>query len=99
MPSTIFAIPATKRPELDLALNDDVVARQSRKVRDAASMGGPSGELYVLIEGGPEAIARAETLLGPIGKKLAPAEAGKLEQQFRDEDESASAGMGLFFTE
>jgi hypothetical protein len=99
MPAIVFVIPATRRTELDQALNDDVVARQSRKIRDAATMGGPSGEVYVLLEGAPEALARAESLLGPLGKKLPGAEAGKLEQQFRDEDESASAGMGLFFTE
>lgn len=95
----IFLVPAARRTELDQALNDDVLARQSRKVRDAGSMGGPSGELYVLIEGGAEALARAESLLGPLGKRLPPADSAKLEQRFKDEDESASAGMGLFFTE
>ncbi|HEV2166725.1 MAG TPA: hypothetical protein VGS23_07125 [Thermoplasmata archaeon] len=99
MTAMIFLVPAARRTELDQALNDDVLARQSRKVRDAGSMGGPSGELYVLIEGASEAMTRAETLIGPLGKKLAPPDAAKLEQQFKDEDESASAGMGLFFTE
>jgi hypothetical protein len=99
MPSTIFLVPATKRTELDQALNDDIVARQSRKIRDAAPLGGPSGELYVMIEGSAEAVARAESLLGPLGQRLPPAESAALEQRFRDEDESASAGMGLFFTE
>ena len=99
MSTTIFLVPAAKRTELDQALNDDVVARQSRKIRDAAALGGPSGELYVMIEGSAEAIARAEILLGPLGKRLAPAESAALEARFREEDESASAGMGLFFTE
>ena len=99
MPSTIFLIPTTKRTELDQALNDDQVARQSRKIRDAAPLGGPSGELYVMIEGSAEAVARAKSLLGPLGKKLPAPEAAELERRFREEDESASAGMGLFFTE
>lgn len=99
MASTIFLVPSARRTDLDVALSDDVVARQSRKIREAAAMGGPAAELYVLIEGPPEAIARAEGLLAPIGKKLAPPDVEALLQRFRDEDESASAGMGLFFTE
>jgi hypothetical protein len=96
---TIFSVPSAKRGELDQALADDIVARQSRKLRDAATLGGPSGELYVFIEGSAEAVARAETLLGPVGKKLPKEEADALERKLRDEDEAASAGMGLFFTE
>jgi hypothetical protein len=96
---TLFAVATAKKAELDAALADDQVSRQSQRVRDAASAGGPSGELYVLIEGGDEAIRRADTLLMPVGTKLPPADAEKLYRKFKDEDESAAAGMGLFFTE
>jgi hypothetical protein len=99
MATTLYLVPSTKRGDLDQALNDDVVARQSRKIREAPSIGGPAGELYVLIEGSAEAIARADELLGPLGRKLPAAEAGPIVERFREEDESASAGMGLFFTE
>ena len=96
---TIFTVPSSKRTELDAALKDDVVSRQSQKVREAAAMGGPSGETYVLVEGGAEAVKRAEELLGPVGKKLAAADGEALYRRFKDEEEAASAGMGLFFTE
>jgi hypothetical protein len=99
MATTLYLVPSTKRGELDQALSDDVVARQSRKIREAPSMGGPAGELYVLIEGSEAAVARADELLGPLGRRLPKAEAAPIEQRFREEDESASAGMGLFFTE
>ncbi|MGI0132851.1 MAG: hypothetical protein ACREDK_07175 [Thermoplasmata archaeon] len=96
---TLFCVPTTQKAELDAALRDDQVARQSQKVRDAPSVGGPSGHLYVLIEGGDDAVKRAETLLAPVGTKLPSAEADGLYRKFKDEDEAASAGMGLFFTE
>lgn len=96
---TLFDVPAAKKAELDAALADDQVSRQSQRVRDAAAAGGPSGELYVLIEGVEAAIHRADELLASVGKKLPPAEAEALYRKFKDEDESAAAGMGLFFTE
>jgi hypothetical protein len=96
---TLFAVPNTKRAELDLVLKDDLLSRQSQKIRDAATVGGPSGETYVLLEGSAEATARADTLLGPVGKKPPKDEAEALYRKFQEEDEAASAGMGLFFTE
>jgi hypothetical protein len=96
---TLFSVPGTKRAELDAVLRDDQLSRQSQKVRDAASAGGPAGELYVLIEGGAEAMVHADQLLTTVGKKLPSAEAEPLYRRFKDEEENASSGMGLFFTE
>jgi hypothetical protein len=96
---TIFSIPSTKRTELDAALKDDVISRQSQKLRDAAAMGGPSDRVYVLIEGSADGVRRAGELLTPLGTALPPAEGESLHQKFRDEEDAASAGMGLFFTE
>jgi hypothetical protein len=99
MPWTLFEVPTDKRSLLEAALKDDVVGRQSQKVRDAAAAGGPSGRLYVLIEGSPEGVARAEELLKEAGSKLPPADSERLYRQFKDEEDAASSGMGLFFTE
>jgi hypothetical protein len=96
---TIFVVPSTRKGDLEAVLRDDQLSRQSQKVRDAASAGGESGKLYVVIEGSPEAVRRADELLGSVGSKLPGAEADTLYRRFREEDESASAGMGLFFTE
>ncbi|HLM69996.1 MAG: hypothetical protein ACHQ0I_01115 [Candidatus Lutacidiplasmatales archaeon] len=96
---TLFSVPGTKRTELDAALKDDQVSRQSQKVRDAAAMGGPSGTLYVLVEGAADPVRRAEELLAPVGTRLTGGDAETLYRRFKDEEESASAGMGLFFTE
>lgn len=96
---TLFSVLGTKRNELDAVLRDDVVSRQSQTVRDAATMAGPSGSLYVLVEGAADAVRRAEELLGPVGARVSAADAEALYRRFKDEQESASAGMGLFFTE
>jgi hypothetical protein len=99
MAVTIYEVPSTKRTELDTALRDDLVSRQSQKVRDAASAGGPAGQLYVVVSGAPEGVARADELLAPLGRKLPMTDAEALQRKFQDEDDAASAGMGLFFTE
>lgn len=99
MALTIYEVPTTKRAELEVALKDDIVSRQSQKVRDAPSAGGPTGQLYVVVSGSPEGVARADELLGPVGRKLPEPEAAALQKKFQDEDDAASAGMGLFFTE
>ncbi|MCI4369600.1 MAG: hypothetical protein L3K09_08590 [Thermoplasmata archaeon] len=96
---TLFRLPGAKKTELEELLKEDQLSRQSQKVRDAASVGGPSGELYVLIEGGAPAIAHAESLLSPIATKVGGADGQALYKKFKDEEENASSGMGLFFTE
>jgi len=96
---TIYSVPSTKRTELDAVLKDDLLSRQSQKVRDAAAVGGPSGAMFVLLEGSGEAIQRADQLLAPVGTKLPSAEADGLYRKFKEEEEAASSGMGLFFTE
>ncbi len=96
---TIFRVPTGRKGDLDAALADDVVARQSRKIRDATTLGGPAGELVVLIEGTPEGVARAETVLGPVGTKLTGAEAQQLFDRLAEEDQASAAGVGLLFSD
>lgn len=96
---TLQQIASAKKGEVEAALRDDVVSRQSHKLRDAPSAGGPSGQIYVLIEGSPEGVARAEGLLKPLAEPLTPADREAVYKRLKDEEEAASAGMGLFFTE
>ncbi len=53
----------------------------------------------MLVEGSAEGVQRAKDLLAVVGTTLPPAEGEALHQRFRDEEDAASAGMGLFFTE
>jgi hypothetical protein len=96
---TIFTVPTDRREALDTALKDDLISRQSQKVRDGPSVGAAGGTVVVLLEGSPEAVARLGELLGPAGSRLTGDEAEKLYRRLKDEEEAASAGMGLFFTE
>ena len=95
MPRVLFSVPSEKRTELDAALADDVVSRQSHKVRAASALGGPADRTLVLVEGSAEGVARAEALLAPLGER--PADAAELYRRFKEEEEAASSGMGLFF--
>ena len=97
MPWVLFVVPTSKKTELDAALADDVVSRQSHKVRAAAALGGPADRTYVLVEGTADAVRRADGLLAAIGEKAPDADAHRLYAKFKDEEEAASAGMGLFF--
>lgn len=96
---TLFLVPSADRTALETALKDDLVGRQSQKVREATSLGGASGELVVLIEGSTDGVRHAEELLGKLGKPPAPADRERLYRTLKEEEEAASAGMGLFFTE
>jgi hypothetical protein len=96
---TLFSVPTGKRAELDAVLKDDLVSRQSHTVRDAGALGGPADATYVMVEGSAEAVRRAEELLAPVGTRLPAPDAERLHQRFKDEQDEASAGMGLFFTE
>ena len=95
----IFEVPNDRRAKLDEVLRDDVIARQSHKLRDAATVGGRSGHLIVQIDGSTEAVAKAESLLKDVGAKLPPKDAEAVRARLQEEDEAASSGMGLFFTE
>jgi hypothetical protein len=96
---TIFSVPSAKRAELDAALKDDVVSRQSQKIREASAVGGPADQIYVLVSGSTEGVARARELLEKVGTVLPTADGERLHEKFREEEDNASAGMGLFFTE
>ena len=96
---TIWTVTSEHRPALDAALKDDLVSRQSHKVRDGPSVGAAAGTTVVLVEGSAEALARLEGLLGSAATRLKGDDADRLYRRLKDEDEAASAGMGLFFTE
>lgn len=96
---TLFAVPSSARTALEAVLKDDTISRQSQKVRDASTLGGPKETTYVLIEGGPDGVRRADELLGPIGTKLTGADGEALYAKFKAEEDASSVGMGLFFTE
>jgi hypothetical protein len=96
---TLFSVPNEKRAALDEVLKDDVVSRQSQKLRDGPGVGGPAATTIVLVEGSADGVRRTEELLATVGSRLSGGDAEQLYRRLKEEEETASAGMGLFFTE
>lgn len=99
MASAIFEIKREKEKEMDALKEDDIVSRQSITIRDAKSLGMEGESIYIKIEGSDEAIERAEEIVKEksLGKKLSEDEAKPIDDKIKEEEESASEGMGFIF--
>jgi hypothetical protein len=93
----IFELPAEKKEALELVLQDNVLWRQTRIFKEASLYGGKAGDYYLYMNGADEAMARADTMVPPIGKKLTGADAEKVYAQIREEEDRAASGMGMIF--
>jgi len=99
MASAIFEIKKEKEKEMDALKQDDIVSRQSITIRDAKSLGMKGENIYIKIDGSSEAIKRAEGIVKEhsLGKKLSKKDAEPIEKKIKEEEESASEGMGFIF--
>lgn len=99
MAYVIFEIPKEKESELEILKKDDLISRQSLTFRDARSLGLVGDVVYVKIEGSEEALKRAQDMVEEhqLGDTLNPADARPISDKIRDEEESASEGMGMIF--
>lgn len=99
MTSAIFEIKKEKENEMDILKQDDLVSRQSITIRDAKSLGLKGENVYIKIEGIDNAIEKAEEIVNNhcLGKKLTKNKAKPIDKKIKDEEESASEGMGFIF--
>jgi hypothetical protein len=81
--------------KIDNVLKDDLVSRQSIKIRDASVFGIKKDVRYVLVEGSEEAIKRADELFKDIAEKEQGADAERAYAAFKAEDENVASGMGF----
>ncbi|MEM3738229.1 MAG: hypothetical protein QW204_00580, partial [Thermoplasmata archaeon] len=81
--------------KIDEALKDDMVSRQSIKIRDAKVLGINKEVRYVLVEGSEEAVKRADEIFKPIAEKETGEDAEKAYAAFKAEDENVASGMGF----
>jgi len=95
MAYAIYGVKKEFVSKIDTLLKDDIVSRQSIKVRDAAVLGIQKDVRYVLVEGSEEAIKRADELFKDIAEKECGAEAEKAYAAFKAEDENVASGMGF----
>ncbi len=99
MASAIFEIKKEKENEMDALKGDDLISRQSITIRDAKSLGMKGENIYIKIDGSDEAIERAEEIVKEqsLGKRLSKEDAQPIEKKIKEEEESASEGMGFIF--
>ncbi|NPA75246.1 MAG: hypothetical protein GXO25_04095 [Euryarchaeota archaeon] len=80
--------------EIDALYRDDVVARQTLIKRDGSALG-LDDAIYIVVEGSEEAINRAKELAKEF--LLNDSDAKDVYKKIKDEEESASMGMGALF--
>ena len=97
MPYAIFKIDNPR--DIDNVVRDDMISRQSITTRDAKSLGLKGNHFYVKIEGTSEAIQKAEEIVKEtdIGGRLPDKDAKKIDAKLKEEEETASEGMGMIF--
>jgi len=91
----VYDVKPADRAQIDAALQDDKVSRQSIAVRDAVALGLTGGTL-VLIEGEEGAVRRSQELFA-FATKLEGAKADEARQRFKAQDEDVASGVGLIF--
>lgn len=93
----VFRLPPDKADQASLLLADDVVGRQSVTTREAKSLGLAGEDRYVIVEGLESALTRAVDLMKGTAASLSGAEAEKIYQRFRVQEDEAASGMGFIF--
>ena len=95
----IFEILKEKESGMDILKKDDLISRQSLTIRDARSLDIEGDAIYLKIEGSQEALNRAEDIIKEhkLGEKLSETNAQPIYDTIKDEEESASEGMGMIF--
>ncbi len=93
----IFELPAEKKEALETVLQDNILWRQTRLFKEASLYGGKLGDYFLYMNGGEEAMQRADQMVPPLGKKLTGTDAEKIYAQIQEEEDRAASGMGMIF--
>jgi hypothetical protein len=95
----IFKVEKEKEANAKDAMKDDLVSRQSIIIRDSKSLGMDTNCIYIKIEGSKEGIDKAKEIFDEFGELLSEKEAAKINKKIREDEESASVGIGFIFGE
>ena len=84
---------------MEILHTDDLISRQSLTTRDARSLDLEGDNIYLKLEGSQEALDRAADLVEEheLGKQLSEAESQPIYDKIKEEEETASEGMGMIF--
>jgi len=74
---------------------DDLIGRQTIIKRDARSLGLDGNEVYMVVEGSPEAIEKAKNIAREF--VIEGKEAEDIYKKIKESEEEASLGMGAIF--
>lgn len=89
----IWLVPGDKKVKAEDAVKqDDLVSRQSIKVKDASMYSSEKG-FFIIIEGNEKSIHRADELLKEFGKKYPKKE--EVLEKIDKEEEEANVGFGF----
>ncbi len=93
----VFSVEPSKIKEIDEALKDDIVSRQSIYIRDAKALSMEGKVRYVFIEGDAKAIERAVEIFTKFAKVTPEKEANAVRDKIRSNEEDAASGIGNIF--
>lgn len=97
MSFAVFSVPTEHASVIKQVLADDLVSRQSISQRDGKALGLDDKAVFLLIEGSSESFAQAEKLFGEVAKRLPDAEASRVRDTIKQEEEGAAEGVGFIF--
>jgi len=95
----VFCIEPAKIKEIDEALKDDIVSRQSIYIRDAKALGLDNKVRYVLVEGDAKAVDRAVEIFTKFAKIAPENEGNDVRNRIKSFEEDAASGIGNIFGE
>jgi hypothetical protein len=98
MTYVIFEIKKEDTIKINNIIKDDLVSRQSITTRDANSLDIKGDATYLKIEGGKDALKKAEGMAKELGfKKLTDKKAKEVNKKIEAQDDSAATGIGMIF--
>lgn len=75
---------------------DNIVSRQSITIRDARVLGIEADERILLIEGSPEALTQADTILKELAVKEPEENSKKIYEKFKEEENVILSATSIF---
>jgi hypothetical protein len=93
----VFSVEPAKIKEIDEALKDDIVSRQSIYIRDAKALGLENKVRYVLVEGDTKAVDRAVEIFTKFANVAADEEGNEVRNRIKSFEDDAAYGIGNIF--
>lgn len=95
----ILKVPKENMGMAKKILAEDEISRQSIVTRDMGAIGFEGDGMFVLLEGDDKVIKKAVELImsDNLGEELTGEEKEKVYRAIKDQEESASIGMGAIF--